>query len=79
MHSRKKRRSLVIKQHQTLIKIRYCAEKNNHNGSWHVPKRRARKHPLASRRPMSAFLRFSKSCRKKVRVDNPHVDNTDIS
>jgi len=32
-------------------KIRYCAEKNNHNGSWHVPKRRARKHPLAPRRP----------------------------
>eukprot|EP00979_Chaetoceros_neogracilis_P011291 scaffold2736_cov264-Chaetoceros_neogracile.AAC.1 len=60
-------------------KIRYCAEKNNHNGSWHVPKRRARKHPLAPRRPMSAFLRFSKNCRKKVRVDNPHVDNTDIS
>lgn len=28
---------------------------------------------------MSAFLRFSKSCRKQVRAENPHVDNTDIS
>eukprot|EP00979_Chaetoceros_neogracilis_P010606 scaffold2521_cov349-Chaetoceros_neogracile.AAC.1 len=31
-------------------KIRYYTEKKNHNGSWQVPKRRARKHPLAPRR-----------------------------
>jgi hypothetical protein len=28
---------------------------------------------------MSAFLRFSKSLRNKVKTENPHVDNTDIS
>ena len=32
-------------------KVRYHTEKNNHNGPWQVPKRRARKHPLAPRRP----------------------------
>jgi hypothetical protein len=28
---------------------------------------------------MSAFLRYSKSHRKKVKKENPDVDNTDIS
>ncbi|GAF79231.1 unnamed protein product [marine sediment metagenome] len=32
-------------------KIRYIEEKTNHKGSWDLPKRRAKKHPLAPKRP----------------------------
>ena len=44
-----------------------------------VPKRRAKKHPLAPKRPMSAFLKYSISRRKAVKADNPDMNNTDIS
>lgn len=60
-------------------KQRYTDEKNGHQGPWQLPIRRAKKHPLAPKRPMSAFLRYSKSLRQKVKHENPHVDNTDIS
>lgn len=60
-------------------KQRYSDEKNGHQGPWQLPVRRAKKHPLAPKRPMSAFLRYSKCLRNKVKAENPHVDNTDIS
>lgn len=44
-----------------------------------VPKRRSKKHPLAPKRPMSAFLKFSISRRRTVKNDNPDMSNTDIS
>lgn len=44
-----------------------------------IPKRRAKKHPLAPKRPMSAFLKFSKIQRPIVKKDNPDMGNTDVS
>mmetsp|Transcript_16017 Transcript_16017/g.24044 ORF Transcript_16017/g.24044 Transcript_16017/m.24044 type:complete len:427 (-) Transcript_16017:189-1469(-) len=44
-----------------------------------IPKRRAKKHPLAPKRPMSAFLKYSLSRRRAVKADNPDMNNTDIS
>lgn len=32
-------------------KVRYAAEKSEHKGPWQLPKRRAKKHPLAPKRP----------------------------
>jgi hypothetical protein len=32
-------------------KNRYIEEKTNHKGTWNLPKRRAKKHPLAPKRP----------------------------
>ncbi len=32
-------------------KARYMHEKANHTGSWNIKKRRAKKHPLAPKRP----------------------------
>ena len=59
-------------------KIRYDTLKRNYNG-WAIPKRRAKKHPLAPKRPMSAFLRYSQSRRKMMKQKNPDMNNTDIS
>ena len=44
-----------------------------------MPKRRARKHPLAPKRPMSAFLKYSQKRRQEVKEANPEMNNTDIS
>ncbi len=44
-----------------------------------LPKRRAKKHPLAPKRPMSAFLKFSLNRRKSVKAGHPDMNNTDIS
>ena len=44
-----------------------------------LPKRRAKKHPLAPKRPMSAFLKFSLNTRKSVKASHPDMNNTDIS
>ena len=54
-------------------------QKAAYKGPWDIPKRRAKKHPLAPKRPMSAFLKFSQSRRKHVKEDNPDMANTDIS
>lgn len=48
-------------------------------GEYKMPKRRAKKHPLAPKRPMSAFLKYSKDKRKEVKMANPDLNNTDIS
>ncbi|KAG7347011.1 HMG high mobility group box-containing protein [Nitzschia inconspicua] len=60
-------------------KLRYVREKNDYKGAWNVPKRRAKKHPGAPKRPMSAFLKFSKQVRPKVKKENPDMGNTDVS
>lgn len=53
--------------------IRFVREKEQFKGEWVVPKRRAKKHPLAPKRPMSAFLKYSQSRRGKVKKDNPDM------
>jgi HMG (high mobility group) box/HMG-box domain len=60
-------------------KVRFVREKAAYKGTWNIPKRRAKKHPLAPKRPMSAFLKFSKTRRNKVKHDNPTMENTDVS
>ena len=60
-------------------KVRFVKEKAAYKGHWNQPKRRAKKDPDAPKRPMSAFLKFSKTRRKKVREENPNVSNTDVS
>ena len=60
-------------------KLRYVQEKEQHQGPWEQPKRRAKKNPLAPKRPMSAFLKYSKTRRREVKEDNPDMSNTDIS
>lgn len=58
---------------------RFVREKSEYKGPHIVPKRRAKKNPLAPRRPMSAFLKFSQIWRKKVKRENPDMANTDVS
>jgi HMG (high mobility group) box len=58
---------------------RFAREKAEYKGPWNIPKRRARKHPLAPKRPMSAFLKYSQKRRKEVKETNPEMNNTDIS
>lgn len=60
-------------------KVRYVHEKAAWRGPSLVPKRRAKKNPLAPKRPMSAFLKFSQKRRQKVKGENPHMSNTDVS
>ncbi len=60
-------------------KVRYVREKAAYTGPWNLPKRRAKKDPDAPKRPMSAFLKFSKTRRKQVKEANPDVSNTDVS
>lgn len=59
--------------------IRFVREKAAYKGPWAIPKRRAKKHPLAPKRPMSAFLKYSQTRRAKVKEDNPDMSNTDVS
>jgi HMG (high mobility group) box len=54
-------------------------EKNDYKGEWNLPKRRAKKHPLAPKRPMSAFLKYSQNKRSDVKEQNPSMSNTDVS
>jgi hypothetical protein len=60
-------------------KHRFVREKAAYKGPWAVPKRRAKKHPLAPKRPMSAFLKYSQTRRATVKADNPDMSNTDVS
>jgi hypothetical protein len=60
-------------------KVRYVREKAAWKGPSLVPKRRAKKNPLAPKRPMSAFLKFSQTRRTKVKKENPDMSNTDVS
>lgn len=60
-------------------KLRYGREKSTYTGPWNIPKRRAKKHPLAPKRPMSAFLKYSQTRRSLVKQQNPDMSNTDVS
>lgn len=60
-------------------KLRFVREKAAYKGTWAIPKRRAKKHPLAPKRPMSAFLSFSRGRRSQVKEENPDMSNTDVS
>jgi hypothetical protein len=59
--------------------LSFVKEKAAYKGPWSVPKRRAKKHPLAPKRPMSAFLKYSQTRRATVKQDNPDMSNTDVS
>lgn len=67
--------SLTDKKILTLALSRrsFVREKEQYKGEWIVPKRRAKKHPGAPKRPMSAFLKYSQSRRGKVKRDNPDM------
>jgi len=58
---------------------RFVREKADYKGPWKITKRRAKKHPLAPKRPMSAFLKYSQTKRSQVKVDNANIANTDVS
>jgi hypothetical protein len=60
-------------------KVRFVREKKDYTGPWCLPKRRAKKHPLAPKRPMSAFLKYSQQKRPMVKASNPDMSNTDVS
>lgn len=60
-------------------KVRFVTEKSEYKGPMVLPKRRAKKHPLAPKRPMSAFLKYSKKRRQYVKANNPDMNNTDVS
>ena len=60
-------------------KVRFVREKAAYSGPYKLPKRRAKKNPLAPKRPMSAFLKYSQSRRKNVKEENPDMSNTDVS
>lgn len=60
-------------------KVRFVREKSEYKGPWIAPKRRAKKHPLAPKRPMSAFLAYSRKRRSLVKEQHPELSNTDVS
>ena len=60
-------------------KQRFLQEKEMYTGSWHVPWKRAKKDPSAPKRPMSAFLYFSKMKRRILKLENPSLSNIQIS
>jgi hypothetical protein len=58
-------------------RLRYDVEKVIYKGKWTVPHagKRSKKDKMAPKRPMSAFLDFSKTFRTKVIQDNPQATN----
>lgn len=60
-------------------KQRYLAEKASYVGPWQVPYKRAKKDPSAPKRPMSAFLHFTKGRRSQIKSKNPDMKNTEVS
>lgn len=64
-------------------KTRYVKEKklysDNAKGVSLVKKVRAKKHPGAPKRPMSAFLMYAQQQRKRLQADNPDMSNADVS
>jgi hypothetical protein len=59
--------------------VRFVQERAAYKGPWKTPKRRAKQHPGAPKRIMSAFLHFSKTRRATVKEKNPDVSNRDVS
>lgn len=60
-------------------KQRYLAEKASYAGPWQVPYKRAKKDPSAPKRPMSAFLFFTRGRRRQIQKENPDMKNTEVS
>jgi hypothetical protein len=60
-------------------RTRYSREKKVYAGPSQEPKLRAKKHPLAPKRPPSAFLKFAQVHRSSVKAHNPTLLNTDVS
>ena len=61
-------------------KARYNMEKKLYTGPWKIAaSKRTPKDPTAPKRPMSAFLSFSRSKRVSVREENPNLDNIEVS
>lgn len=53
-------------------KLRYVRE-TKHYGEIPIPKKRAKKHPRAPKRPMSAFLKYAQDKRAEVKAANPKL------
>eukprot|EP00591_Stephanopyxis_turris_P010929 CAMPEP_0195510726 /NCGR_PEP_ID=MMETSP0794_2-20130614/3291_1 /TAXON_ID=515487 /ORGANISM="Stephanopyxis turris, Strain CCMP 815" /LENGTH=136 /DNA_ID=CAMNT_0040638203 /DNA_START=90 /DNA_END=496 /DNA_ORIENTATION=+ len=62
-------------------KLRYEMEKSMYTGPWKLPtgNKRAKKDPNAPKRPMSAFLAYSKKMRSQVKNDHTAINNVDVS
>jgi len=61
-------------------KKRYELERTMYTGPWKIPaSKRAKKDPDAPKRPMSAFLAYSKKRRSEVKGENAHLSNTEVS
>jgi len=62
-------------------KLRYEMEKSMYTGPWKLPtgNKRAKKDPKAPKRPMSAFLAYSKKMRSQVKNDHTAINNVDVS
>ena len=60
-------------------KQRYLAEKASYVGPWQIPNKRAKKDPSAPKRPMSAFLHFSRGRRSDILERHPELKNTEVS
>jgi len=62
-------------------KLRYEMEKSMYIGPWKLPtgNKRAKKDPKAPKRPMSAFLAYSKKMRSQVKNDHTSINNINVS
>ena len=60
-------------------KTRYFTQMENYTGPMRVPNKRQKKPEGAPKRAMSAFLSFSQMMRPTIRMQQPHLKNTEIS
>jgi len=60
-------------------KERYLREKVTYKGPWKVKSKQIKKHPNAPKRPMSAFLFYSRKLRSELKAKYPNKRNTGIS
>jgi len=73
------KRSIWIKKAEE-DKKRYEVEKALYNGPWKIPAtERAKKHPEAPKRPMSAFLSLARHLRRVIKSENPELSNAEVS
>ena len=74
---------VILKELAQEDKARYFQERQaysaNAKGESLVKKTRAKKHPSAPKRPMSAFLMYAQQQRKVLQAQNPDMPNADIS
>lgn len=60
-------------------KTRFALEREAYKGPALGRKLRAKKHPNAPKRPMSAFLMYAQQKRRPLQQQNPDMPNADIS